>query len=95
MGAYLALFPNARIKLFVVLGGFGAPLKAPAWIFLLYWSGLELLSLANGATGETNVAYAVHVGGFIAGVMAAIVWKVAYPFAEERLSQFTAEAFKW
>ncbi len=94
MGAYLALFPKARIKLFVFLGGFGAPVTAPAWAFLIYWGGLELLSLAGGEGNVTSVAYAVHVGGFIAGVMAAIAWKVAYPFAEEQLSEFTTEAFK-
>lgn len=93
MGAYLALFPSARIKIFVFLGGFGAPFTAPAWAFLLYWSGFELLSLLGGIGEADRVAYAVHVGGFIAGVMAAIMWKVAYPFAEERLSEFSSSAF--
>ena len=94
MGAYLALFPRSRIKIFILLGGFGAPLSAPAWVFLLYWGGFELLSLLGGAGDVDRVAYAVHVGGFIAGVMAAIIWKVAYPFAEETLSEFTSVAFK-
>jgi len=94
MGAYLALFPSARIKIFALFGGFGAPFTAPAWAFLLYWGGLELLSLLGGTGEADRVAYAVHVGGFIAGVMAAIIWKVAYPFAEETLSEFSASAFK-
>jgi rhomboid family protein len=94
MGAYLALFPRARIKLFVFLGGFGAPFAAPAWLFLFYWGGLELLSLLFGSGDADHVAYAVHVGGFIAGVMGAMIWKVAYPYAEERLSEFTRSALE-
>jgi len=90
MGAYLALFPNARIKLALL----PAPLTAPAWVFLLYWGAFELLSLLFGSGEADRVAYAVHVGGFIAGIMAAIVWKVAYPFAEERLLEFTSDAFQ-
>jgi membrane associated rhomboid family serine protease len=63
-------------------------------VFLLYWGAFELLSLVFGSGEADRVAYAVHVGGFIAGIMAAIVWKVAYPFAEERLLEFTSEAFQ-
>jgi membrane associated rhomboid family serine protease len=94
MGTYLALFPKARIKLVLLLGTLPAPLTAPAWVFLLYWGGFELLSLVFGSGEADRVAYAVHVGGFIAGIMAAIVWKVAYPFAEERLLEFTSNAFQ-
>jgi membrane associated rhomboid family serine protease len=92
MGAYLALFPKARVKLFVLLGGFGAPIAAPAWVFLFYWGGLELLSLAFGSGDADRVAYAVHVGGFIAGVIGAMIWRVAYPYAEEQLIEFTKGA---
>ena len=38
--------------------------QVPAWVFLLYWGALQLLSLVFGSGGEDNVAYAVHVGGF-------------------------------
>lgn len=93
MGAYLALFPSARIKLFVLIGSVAAPITAPAWVFLFYWAGFELLSLIlDLGEGGDRIAYAVHVGGFIAGVMAAIIWKVTYPYAEEQLLEFTRDA---
>jgi membrane associated rhomboid family serine protease len=59
-------------------------------VFLFYWIGLELLSLVFGAGEASGVAYAVHVGGFLVGALAAIVWKVAYPYAEEQLAEFMA-----
>lgn len=94
MGSYLALFPKARIKIFVLLGGFAAPVKAPAWLFLLYWASFELVSLVVSGASVSNVAYAVHVGGFMSGLMGAVIWKVAYPHAEEDLSTFTSAAFR-
>ncbi len=93
MGAYLALFP-ARMRMVLFLGIFFKRFQVPAWAFLLYWGGLQLLSLMFGSGGEDNVAYAVHVGGFAVGVLSAMVWKVSYPFAEERLSKFVQIAFR-
>lgn len=94
MGAYLTLFPQARMKMIFTIGIFFKRFSIPAWGFLFYWGGLQLLSLIFGAGSEDNVAYAVHVGGFILGVMAAMIWKVSYPFAEEKLAGFTETSFK-
>ena len=96
MGAYLTLFPNARMKMILVLGIFFKRFTVPAWTFLFYWVGLQLLSMVFGSDSDNhdNVAYAVHVGGFMVGVLSAMIWKVSYPFAEEHLSEFTESAFK-
>jgi membrane associated rhomboid family serine protease len=91
MGAYLALFPAVRMRMVLFLGIFFKRFQVPAWAFLLYWGALQVLSLMFGSGGEDNVAYAVHVGGFAVGVLSAVVWKVTYPFAEERL----LNSFKW
>ncbi len=88
MGAYLALFPAARMKMVLFLGIFLKRFEVPVWAFLLYWVALQLFSFVFGSGGEDNVAYAVHVGGFAVGVLGAMVWKVSYPFAEEHLSEF-------
>ncbi|MEO6671213.1 MAG: rhomboid family intramembrane serine protease [Ferruginibacter sp.] len=66
MGGYLLLYPTRRITVF--LGFFFLPL--PAFIVLGGWI---LLQLANGAGylgGEeaSGIAYAAHIGGFIAGL---------------------------
>lgn len=94
MGAYLALFPSAKMRMVLFLGIFFKRFQVPAWAFLLYWGALQSLSLMFGSGGEDNVAYAVHVGGFAVGVLSAMVWKVSYPFAEERLSEFVQMAFR-
>lgn len=87
MGAYLALFPSSKMRMIAFLGVYKR-FSLPAWTFLLYWSGLQIISLALGEGATDGVAYAVHVGGFAVGAMAAIIWKVSYPFAEEKLSAF-------
>jgi hypothetical protein len=94
MGSYLVLFPQARMRTLIFFGIGYKRVNMPAWSFLLYWISLQLMSLAFGSGAADNVAYAVHVGGFIVGVMGAMIWKVSYPFAEERLAHFTATAFR-
>jgi membrane associated rhomboid family serine protease len=94
MGAYLPLFPGARVRIIVFLGWFWKRFTLPAWAFLFYWGGLQLLSLALGSGAGDGVAYAVHAGSFMAGLMAAIIWKTSYPFAEEKLAQFTQTSFR-
>ena len=94
MGAYLTLFPGARMKMVLFLGVAFKRFQVPAWLFLLYWGGLQILSLLLSSGSHDNVAYAVHIGGFAAGAMAAMIWKVSYPFAEERLAAFVQTAFR-
>jgi membrane associated rhomboid family serine protease len=71
MGAYLLLFPRVRVHMFFF---FFLVFRIPAWIVLLYWfaiqvlSGLpELKSVGDGPTG--GVAVWAHVGGFLTGLL--------------------------
>ncbi len=41
------------------------------------------------------MAYAVRVGGFVAGALSAMVLKVSYPFADERLPDFVEAAAQY
>ena len=66
MGAYLFLFPRARVKTLLVLVVFFTIVELPAFVVLLYWFGIQLVSGAVGATG--GVAFWAHIGGFIAGL---------------------------
>jgi membrane associated rhomboid family serine protease len=73
LGAYLVLFPRARITtliLFFVI----APVWLPAWVALGGWFLLQLFSGAGGLGAQVNggVAYWAHVGGFAFGV--ALTW---------------------
>jgi membrane associated rhomboid family serine protease len=84
MGAYMVLFPKARIRTVILLGWFVKFLELPSWIFLLYWIGLQIFEQLYFGN-QSSVAYAAHIGGFILGVIGAMAWKVSAPFAEEKL----------
>jgi len=65
MGAYLVLFPRARVKTLLFLVVFITVLDLPAWAYLVYWFGLQLVSSALSL--ETGVALWAHIGGFVVG----------------------------
>ena len=69
LGAYLMLFPHARIKTLVPLGIFISIVYLPAWVLLLFWIGLQFLHQALEPMDPRagGVAYAAHIGGFVAG----------------------------
>ncbi|MCS7235669.1 MAG: rhomboid family intramembrane serine protease [Armatimonadota bacterium] len=73
LGAYLVLFPHARILALVPMGFFTQLAEVPAVLFLPLWFLLQLLyGLASlGAPTQLGggVAFWAHVGGFVAGVL--------------------------
>jgi len=70
LGAYLILFPHARVQTLFILGWFFRILSIPAWILLFFWIGLQFLNQASVPSDPTTggVAYAAHIGGFLAGI---------------------------
>ena len=70
LGAYLILFPRARVKTLVPLGIFLTIIHLPAWVLLLFWIAIQFLHEALAPTDISGggVAYAAHIGGFIAGM---------------------------
>lgn len=75
LGAYLVWFPWSRVKTLVFLGFFISVAELPAPVFLILWFVVQFfsgtLSLA-AATGGGGVAFFAHIGGFLAGVAAAV-----------------------
>src|SRR5206468_13017821 len=70
MGAYVLLYPRARVHTLIVLGFFIATVARPAYVMLGYWFLVQLVLGAAGALshGEGGVAFWAHVGGFVAGM---------------------------
>ena len=69
MGAYLLLYPRARVKTLLVLVVLLTVVELPAWVYLGYWFFLQVGSSAlqpSGAGG--GVAFMAHIGGFLAGL---------------------------
>lgn len=76
MGAYLVLFPRVRVRMFFWFLLFFKVIPLPAWLVLLYWFVLQLMSglpelLAPSPEIAGGVAVWAHVGGFVAGVLLA------------------------
>jgi membrane associated rhomboid family serine protease len=72
MGAYLVLYPRVRVWTLVPIGFFMTSIALPAWLMLLYWAALQLVSgvVSIGLAGEGGgVAFWAHLGGFLAGLV--------------------------
>jgi membrane associated rhomboid family serine protease len=69
LGAYLLLFPHARILVLIPLGFIMHSTRLPAMWVLLLWFGLQFLSSAMQGPGSGGVAFRAHIGGFIAGLV--------------------------
>jgi membrane associated rhomboid family serine protease len=73
MGAYVLLYPRAKVLTLVVLIIFFTFWWIPAWVFLGYWFLIQFVfatSFAASSAQQTGgVAFAAHVGGFITGLI--------------------------
>jgi membrane associated rhomboid family serine protease len=80
LGAYLVLYPRARV-LGLVSFFFFLPVRLPAWLVLGFWFVLQAVyAYGVGLTGGTSVAYLVHVVGFVLGAaVAALFWRRRKP----------------
>jgi membrane associated rhomboid family serine protease len=78
LGAYLVLFPQAKIKAYSRYTGVA---RIPAVTMLGLWFLIQLLFSATSLLGETGsgVAFAAHAGGFAFGYLYARVFKRLLP----------------
>lgn len=76
MGAYILLYPKARILALVPLGFFIRIMKLPALLFLGIWFLYQfLLGFVSIGVKGGGVAYFAHIGGFAAGFIMALPFK--------------------
>jgi membrane associated rhomboid family serine protease len=74
LGAYILLFPKQRVH---VMAGRGI-IPMPAIIVIGFWFILQLFSGIGSLyyTSDTGgIAYMAHIGGFIAGIALALIFK--------------------
>jgi len=69
LGAYLVLYPRAKVLVLLPLLIFITTVRVPALVVLGIWFAGQLLSSLIAAPGSGGVAFAAHVGGFVAGVV--------------------------
>jgi len=65
LGGYLILFPQRQVRALI----FNFLTTVPAFVALGLWIGYQILSGYLAPAGQGGVAYAAHIGGFIAGVV--------------------------
>ena len=65
LGGYLVLFPKREVRALI----FNFLTTVPAFVALGIWIGYQLIVGYLTPSGGGGVAYAAHIGGFIAGVV--------------------------
>lgn len=74
LGAYIVLYPRARVTSLVFLGFFYQLIDVPAIIVLGFWFVLQLIdgfASLGSVAGSGGVAFFAHIGGFAAGAIIA------------------------
>jgi len=69
LGAYLVLFPFARVKTLVFIVIFVTIIRIPALVLLGLWIALQVLNGIAVSGGAPGVAWFAHIGGFLAGMI--------------------------
>ena len=78
LGAYLVMFPTNRVLVLIIR----FPVWVPAivaigmWAVLQFVSGVGVIAVTEETAG--GVAYMAHIGGFVAGVLAGIVFRAVF-----------------
>jgi membrane associated rhomboid family serine protease len=75
LGAYLMMFPRKEVRVlflyFIV--------RVPAVVVIGLWAVMQFMSgfgsLGARTTETGGVAYMAHIGGFVAGVVGALIWR--------------------
>lgn len=65
LGGYLLLFPTRRVRALI----FNFLTEVPAFVALGIWIAYQLISGYLTPAGTGGVAYAAHIGGFLAGLV--------------------------
>lgn len=74
LGAYLILFPHARVQVIIPFGFLFLHTIRAGWL-LGFWFVFQLLSGLLGPSDGGGVAFWAHVGGFVAGLALILVMR--------------------
>jgi membrane associated rhomboid family serine protease len=81
MGAYFVLYPQARVKTIIFFGPVFLR-KVKAWWLLGVFFFLQQFLYVGGNSG---IAWAAHVGGFLFGALVGLWWRLQDKRAQRRL----------
>ena len=75
LGAYILLYPQARVLVVVPIFFIIQTLRIPAMYVLGVWFLMQLVSSAMAGDQEGGVAFGAHIGGFVAGMLLVSLFK--------------------
>ena len=78
LGAYLLMFPHARVLVVIPLGFYMHPMRVPASLVLGFWFLMQLISSATSSGQQGGVAFGAHIGGFLAGMVLIPLFKYSH-----------------
>ena len=84
MGAYIVLYPRARIVSFI-WPLFFFQFRVPAFVFLGFWFVSQFF------IEDASIAWLAHVGGFVVGLLAAFAFRER---TQHRLAKLRGRAFR-
>ena len=87
IGAYLALFPQAKLGVVVPLGLFLEFVRAPASLLIGFWAVLQVVFAYIGPAYGA-VAWAAHAAGFVFGIVFALTSRGAITRRLRRLKGY-------
>lgn len=97
MGAYVVLYPRVQIHMLIFLFVIVTRIVVPAYWMLGYWFLVQVFS-GYGSIGADRggVAFAAHVGGFVAGAVLVLLFRNPELVAEHRahLQNFVRGRFR-
>ena len=79
LGAYLVMFPHARVLTLVPIFFFLQLIELPAILVLGFWFVLQAFQGVGTIAAETGVAWFAHIGGFVFGALVALLFYRARP----------------
>jgi membrane associated rhomboid family serine protease len=69
LGAYLLLYPRARVVTLVIFVFYVRTVPVPAIVVLVFWFLLQILNAMIASDSVGGVAWYAHIAGFMAGML--------------------------
>lgn len=95
LAAYLLLYPTSTVRTILPLSYVFIPLRVPAWLLIVGWFLLQLISGVASLSPDMGaalggVAYWAHVGGFLTGAI--LVWVFQRPNQVAKMRAYYSQA---
>lgn len=77
LGAYLVLYPHARVHTIMFFGFFVQVIRIPALIVIGFWAIIQILNglITASIAHQGGVAWFAHIGGFLFGLFTIRLWR--------------------